>query len=554
MAEISRYPRRCGIIYGFSSGDPYFIGDVMGDLHLESPVEFWLYVSHRMKELKMSEPTVDLIILLDILRSSALKSKKLPARIADFSCNDEIQMRTYSDLMSKYYAANPMAKGPVETDRLMRTATDFLRCCDVVTDERRVFAAANGSAAERALELGYRVVEEKHLDEFSLVLGEKIPSKREKIGDIICMVRPAFEGNENAAYELLAPELSNGTVKRAKKIENGLLPTLLSFSAGLDITAYHTDGMTYPLAEICTGFDGAWLARIEPSDLYTLQMTAASKGVAVSPVATVKKRKDISFTFPGGAYRINSKFIFEVMASPYDECAVTAEPMPLRAPPSFDARHREGNDGYYLSDEFNTGCEYYDASSAVVSAVAKAVANGFDLEHIRLTNLLIYDENHASGQFKMPSKLVSHLLGIYRAQAELALPDSGSASQAGECDKVTVIAATSGEQRENRVDRGTVYLATPALSEEGFPDYGELRRIFRFVSGAVTTGKCKAEVIDARGAQNALLRLCGDTSINVSDVKRIPGAFLLLTDEKIEGLAALGYFDGKPESLVSDQI
>ena len=553
MAELTHYPKRNGIIYGFSFGDPYFIGDVMGDLRLESPVEFWLYVSHRMKELKMSEPTVDLIILLDMLRSGAQKSKSLPSRIAEFSCDDEVQMRTYSDLISKYYAANPTAKGPVETDKLMRAVTDFLSCCDVAADDKEMFAAVDGDAAEKALEAGCRVVEKRQLGEISLALGEKLPAKREKAGDLICMVRPAYEGNESVVSELLSHALIGGEVKRAKKIENGLLPTLLTFSAGLDITAYRTDGMTYPLAEICTGFDGAWLARIDRSELYTLQMTAASRGVTVSPVATVKKKKDISFIFPGGAYRMNSDFIFEVMASPCDECAGVADPTPIRAP-SFDkACFRTGSDGYYPSDEFMTGCEYYDASAAVVSAVSKAVADGIDLKNIRLTNLLTYDENHASGEFKLPSKLVSHLLGIYRAQAELSLSDTGSAHHAGDCDRLTVVATTSGKRTESCVKRGTVYLATPALSEEGFPDYRELRRIFRFVSGAVTTGKCKAEVIDARGVQNALLRLCGDTSVDVSTVKNIPGAFLLLTDERIEGLAALGYFEGKPDSLVSDQ-
>ena len=553
MAEISHYPKRNGIIYGFCFGDPYFIGDVMGDLRLESPIDFWLLVSHRMKELKMSEPTVDLIILLDMLRSGALKSRKLPSRIAEFSCDDEIQMRTYSDLISKYYAANPLEKGPVDTAKLMSAARDFLACCDVVTEGREVFAASNGNAREKALEAGCRVVDEKHFGDISLAVGEKLPAKREKTGDLICMVRGTDE-NGRTALELLSVEMLSGTVKRAKKIENGLLKTLLTFSAGLDITAYRTDGMTYPLAEICTGFEGAWLARIEQSDLYTLQMTGASRGVTVSPVATVKKGSNVNFTFPGGAYRINSDFICEVTASLFDGCAGVAAPTPIRAP-SFDkANIRAGADGYYLSDEFMTGCEYYDASAAVVSAVSKAVADGIDLKNIRLTNILTYDENHASGEMNLPSKLVSHLLGIHRAQAELCLPDTGSAQQASDSDTLTVVAITSGERRENRVDHGTVYLATPALSEEGFPDYGELRRIFRFVSGAVTTGKCRAEVIDARGAQSALLRLCGDTSVDVSAVRQVPGAFLLLTDERIDGLAALGHFDGKPESLVSDQL
>lgn len=551
MAELSHYPRRNGIIYGFSLGDPYFIGDVMGDLCLESPLEFWLYVSHRMKELKMSEPTVDLIILLDMLRSRAVKLKKLPSKIAEFTCSDEIQMQTYSDLISKYYAANPTHKGPVDTCKLMNTARDYLACCDIVADGQEVFYSLAGDAKEKALEAGHRIIDEKQFGDISLVLGEKIPAKREKVGDLICMVRPSYEGSEKSVVELLYSEMTNGTIKRAAKIKNGLLETLLTFSEGLDISAFRIEGMTYPLAEICTGFGGSWLARIATSDLYTLQMSGALKAVSVLPVATVKKRKDINFTFPGGAYRVNSDFICEILASPDDVCAATAETTPICTPNFENAHYREGSHGYYVSDNFETGCEYYDASAAVVSAVSKAVSHGVDLKNIRVTNLLTYNEDHASG--KLPSKLVSLLLGIYRAQAELCLPDTGSAPQAGDSDRLTVIAHASDGYGESRVKSGTVYLATPALSEDGFPSYGELRRIFRFVSGAVTTGKCKAEVIDARGVQNALLRLCGDASIDVSTVKNIPGAFLLLTDERIDGLAALGYFKGKPESLVSDQ-
>ena len=144
------------------------------------------------------------------------------------------------------------------------------------------------------------------------------------------------------------------------------------------------------------------------------------------------------------------------------------------------------------------------------------------------------------------------MLGLYRAQIELCLPDMGSAFEVGCANKTTVIATAVDKRTESCVKSGTVYLATPTLSEDGFPDYGELRRIFRFVFGAVTTGKCKAVVIDARGAQNALLRLCGETCVDVREIGYLPGAFLLLTEEKIEGLAALGYLEGKAESMVLD--
>ncbi len=550
MADISHYSQRNGIIYGFSYGDPHFIGDVMGDLRLESPVEFWLWVSHRIKELKMSEPTVDLIILLDMLRSGAVRSKKLPRRIAEFSCDDEIQMRTYSDLISKSYAANPDTKGPVETEKLMRTVRDYLACCDIEAEGNEVFVSANGKAEVKAIEAGCRVTDRKQFGHISLVFGEKIPARRGKVNDIICLIRSASAEGDETVLELVADATGAGTVKCAQKIENGLLETLLTFSAGLDINVYRTDGMIYPLAEICTGYAGAWLVRIAPSDLYTLQMAGAGRAVSVSPVATVKKGKAINFSFPGGTYRINSDFIFEVLVSVQDESACTAEPAPICTPVFDDARYKESGDGYYLSDDFATGSAYYDASAAVVSAVSKAVADGFDLSQIRLTNLITYDENHASG--KLPLKLVSHTLGLYRAQAELCLPDAGSALEVGDANRLTVIALPEGKREESRVARGTVYLATPSLSSEGFPSYGELRSIFRFVSGAVTTGKCKAEAIDARGTQNALLRLCGDACADVSAVRPIPGAFLLLTDEKIDGLAALGYFGGEPERPVSD--
>ena len=550
MAEISHYPRRSGIIYGFNSGDPIFIGDVVGDLRLESPVEFWLYMSHRMKELKMSEPTVDMVILLDMIRSKALASKELPSEIAEFSCEDEIQMQTYSDLVEKLYAADPTAMGPIDTERFFNAAKDYLACCDIDTDEYEVFVSEKGTAEKKAIEEGYRVKEKKQLGDLSLVLGEKLPERRNKANDLICMIRPMGDASENSVLSFLSDEAVFPNVKRAARVERGLLETLLTFSAGLDITVYRTDGLKYPLAEICTGYTGCWLARIAPSDLYTLQMMGANSAISVSPVATVKKDKFINFSFPGGAYRINSDLIFEVMASPYEDVLCMAETSPIGSFSFERSQYVESEKGYYLSDDFKTGCAYYDAASAVVSAVSKAVVKGFELSRIRLTKLVTYDENHASG--KMPPELVSHMLGLYRAQMELCLTDTGSAYEAGCANKVTVVANTSGEHMESCVKDGTVYLATPALSEEGFPRYGELRRIFRFVSGAVTTGKCKAEVIDARGAQNAILRLCGDTSIDVSAVKYVPGAFLLLTQEKIDGLEALGHFVGELPSLVED--
>ena len=552
MADISHYPQRNGIIYGFCSGDPYFIGDVMGDLRLESPVEFWLYVSHRMKELKMSEPTVDLVILLDMLRSKAVKTKRLPQKIAEFCCGDEIQMQTYSDLVSKFYDANPGAKGPVDFGKFKSTARDYLACCDIEADVDEVFVSVKGNAKTNALESGCRVIRERQMGNISLVFGEKLPERKGKVNDIICMIRSVGAEDEEAVLNFLLSDSVCPSVKMAKRIENGLLETLLTFSEGLDINVYRTDGLKYPLAEICTGYEGCWLARIAPAELYTLQMIGANSAISISPVATVKKGKFIDFSFPAGTYRINSDLIFEITTTPFDESICTADASPICVPSFERAKYVESGDGCYLSDEIYTGCAYYDAASAVVSAVSKAVADGHDPGKLCLTNLITYDENHASGEFKLPPELVSHTLGLYRAQMELCLPDTGCALEGGDANKTTVIANTSGERMESRVRCGTVYLATPALSEEGFPRYGELRRIFRFVFGAVTTGKCKAEVIDARGAQNALLRLCGDTSTDVSTVRPIPGAFLLLCEEKIEGLEALGYFDGKLPSMVED--
>ena len=287
MADISHYPQRNGIIYGFCSGDPYFIGDVMGDLRLESPVEFWLYVSHRMKELKMSEPTVDLIILLDMLRSGAAGSKRLVQRIGEFSCDDEIQMQTYSDLISKLYAANPGAKGPVDTEKLVGAAKDYLACCDIEAEVDDIFVSAKGNAKRKALESGCRVIDERQLGDVSLVFGEKLSVQKDRINDLICLIRPVGAEDDGAVLNFLSDEMVCHSVKRVKRIETGLLETLLTFSGGLDINVYRTDGLKYPLAEICTGYEGCWLARIAPADLYTLQMTGANRGISVSPVARV---------------------------------------------------------------------------------------------------------------------------------------------------------------------------------------------------------------------------------------------------------------------------
>lgn len=547
MVKISDYPVRHGIIYGFSQGDPNFISDVMRDLRLRSPLDFWLWVSHCTKQLKMSEPTVDFIIMLDMLRSA--RRTKLPERIGEFNCSDEVQMRTYADLISKLYDAHPEIRGPFETERFLSAARDYLACCDIEGEDELIFASCKGDSVRKAIESGCRVRREKRMGDVTFAFGEKVKKNGRcgKVNNVICVL----QGTEDSAQAFLLNETVSGAVLKASKIENSLIETLLDFSHGLEIVVYGTEGMTYPMAQVCAGLAGNYLVEIAQSDLYELQMIGAGHLVSVSPVAYVRKKKAIKFVFAQGSYSMNPEFLFEVLLGASAETVSVAQAEPLTAPVFEGTAFESSPDGYYLSDNIRTGCAYYDGAAAVVSAVSKAVAAGYAPDRIHLTNLITFDENHASGN--LPSKLVSHTLGLYRAQMELCTPDACSTVEAGDADRVHVIAKGMGERKDSRARCGTVYLASPPLSHEGFPHYGELRRLFRFVSGAVTTGKCRAEAIGADGAKAALGRLCGDdTPISADNVRFVPGAFLLLCEEKIDGLETLGSFGGEPQSMVQD--
>ncbi len=551
MPGVSDYPKRHGIVYGFGYGNPYFIGDVMRDLKLKSPHDFWLWVSYCTKKLEMGDPTVDFLVLLDILRSGI--KKKPPNRIGEFRCDDEIQMKTYADLVSKLYDAELGHKGPIETEKLLSAARDYLACCDIGNDTLTVFASAKGEAAKKAVASGCRIRCEKRFGGTELVLAEPAHTsgRAGKENNMICVLRSTDGENlKKASLDLLRCDGVINSVLKASFIESTLIEALLSHSHGLEINVCGTEQMCYPLAEICTSLQGHWLIEILPSELYVLQMIGAEYRLSVSPIASVKKKKGIEFICPQGRYSIKPELLCEVLHDPAHEALAEAE-ADMLAPPIFEcAEYVHGDDlSFFASDIIKTGCSYYDGSAALISAVSKAVALGFDLSRITLTNVITLNENHASG--KLPPRLVSYSLGLYRAQMELCLSDAGSTVEYGDADNISVIAMTEGEGKSTDARCGNVYLASPAMSDEGFPDYGELRRLFKFVSGAVTTGKCKAVAIDAEGALAAVLKLCGgDASVNVDSVKLVPGSFLLLSEERIEGLEILGSFGGEAPSLV----
>ncbi len=541
---ISDYPLRHGIVYGFSGGERELTEAVVRDLSLRRPIEFWIWVSQSYRELKMGEPTVDALIMLDLLSCGV--SPSLPLRIGELECGDEIQMRTYSDLISKLYDTYYGTKGPLELKRLLSVARDYLACCGVAPKRPRVFVSQKGDSVKKAMEVGCRAVERWAVGDVDIAYGGEIRAlvRQGRPGNTVCILRSAdgFVRRTQSEDFLMSEELSDRILK-VRYQEESLLSCLLEFSDGLEIKLSDSIEAIYPLAEILCDRSGNYLAEIAQEDMIELQIKAREQGLDLSPVATVKKGKGVSVICRGVTQEFNADFLRAVLNGGAGEEIFSASAEPLSRPSFHMYKFLGGCNGdVCLADGYLTGCAYYDGATAVVGSVSMAVARGADLRDISTANLISVDRKESRSN--MLSNLISYLLGIYRAQIELCVPDAGCDVETADRSGVSSVAFCEGGVIEPPVSRGYLYYLCPALSNEGFPDYGDLRRSFRFVSGAVRTGRCRAAAVGTRGLSAAVRELCGDGfEGELPEASAIPGGFLLLCEERIQGLECFGTFN-----------
>ena len=188
--------------------------------------------------------------------------------------------------------------------------------------------------------------------------------------------------------------------------------------------------------------------------------------------------------------------------------------------------------------------KFLSALYTTLHAVNRAVAAGVSYEALTLSNQLSVVRD-ASVTGPLFGDLMASLLGAYRAQSELAIPDIGGSFYAPQADQhgtLTVFAAAPTPQKviptSFTSSGNNVYLLKPLIGENGLPDFEDYRKLLQYVHRLCQDGIVRSAIaVDAGGILTALHTMA-HSGYGLLSTSALPSAicgFLIETSEIIQG-------------------
>lgn len=573
------------VISNFLSIQQDDLGRLISELHLNMTVRDLRYCQNQYRMRERRSPTVEELRFLDALY--ATRTNKIEYHgLRSFYTSDSMLAATYADMIAK---ANRVRQDerPYTPAELSGILTKTL----VQTGKKiSVPSLCIGQDAPlRALKYGRTETGCAVLHGVPAIIGEKntdLPAAKTKAQptDHILLLTPA--GLSAVTFATLIASLSLPTDAQIVPIgETGLLEALLGFD-GVYLVMDYLPGLDggSPLSSLLSAFTDGILIRIDGDMALDIRDRAARAGLTASIIGkcainhqlTIRREgqspvqfetaflRAFSPTLPADAeipgvgsrndIHVTTQLPQTVLSG--GDCALFAANLP--------------NTPYVIqNDHILTGAVSYPSNSTFLSsmfttlhAVNRAVAAGADYETLTLSNQITSPTVSDSVNFAA-GELMASLLGAYRVQAELALPDVGGRFYRGEegDNKAHLLVFTAAPKPEKPVGHtfttagNNVYLLTPLMNEETLIDFEDYRKLLRYVHHLCREGiACSAIAVDAGGAYTALKTMTqsGYGFLAASSIPATTCGFLIETHEVIQG-TLLGVTTAPPTIRIDEE-
>lgn len=520
---------------------------------------------YRMRERR--DPTVEELLMLDALYKQRIQRNEMHG-LRSFYTSDPLVAQTYADLIAK---ASHLRRDdrPYTPAELSGVLTHSLRQAGKKISVPHLCA---GQHAPLHL-LGQRVKTDFGimLGECSAYIGQSADRPAEdmpspKPTDNLILITPS--SLTAAAFAEVFGSLSIPPNAQIVPISaQGLLEALLTWDGVYiveDYLPYPTTSRT--LSSLVTSFQNSILIRVDGSLALPLRDAAAAAGLVASIIGKIAINHRLTVRREGQApLQIETAFLkaFSPML-PIDteipgSCMAERDTLtPSNAQTVADggncALFSSAVQGtpYALSEQhlltgaYSHPCDntFRSALLATAHAVNRAVAAGADYNDLTISNLMSIP---AYGPAEVMGEMMAALLGSYRLQAELAIPDVGgrftSASKEDERVHMTVFAAAP---KPTEVIPYTfagagnnIYLLTPLASEHSPIDFDDYRKLLRYVHHLCQDGiALSAIAIDSCGME-AGLHTMTQGGYGCSILSPLPTAtcgFLIETNQVIQGV------------------
>ena len=544
------------------------LGRLIAELGLRMTLRDLRYCQNQYRMRERRNPTVEELRFLDALYISRTQRIEYYG-LRSFYTSDPILAETYADMIAKANRVRqderpytPAELSGVLTRSLVQTGKKISVPSLCIGEDAPLRSLKHGRT-----ESGCAV-----LNGIPAIIGDKsndLPSPRTQPqpGDHILLLTSA--GLSSSAFASLVVSLSLPADAQIIPIgEKGLLEALLTFD-GIYLVQDYLPGFssTSPLHSLLDAFTDGILIRVDGDIALPLRDRAASVGLIASIIGKCAINQHLTIRREGQS-PVQFETAFLRAFSPTLPADAEIPGVSTRndihtTTPRSQTIHAGGNCALFAegipntpyavqNNHILTGAVSYPSNNTFLSslfttiyAVNRAVASGVDHETLTLSNHLIPPTTSNTPNFAV-GELMASLLGSYRVQAELAIPDVGGQfdNTAEECEKAQLTVFAAAPKPENVIPHtftsagNNVYLLTPLVSDHTLIDFEDYRKLLRYVHHLCREGiVCSAIAIDAGGAF-AALKTMTQSGYGFLAATPIPGAtcgFLIETREIIQG-------------------
>ncbi len=484
------------------------------------------------------DPSVEELLLLDKL--SQIPTPAYDSPITDLYTNDDFVAETYADMMQKRRELRPGARRPICAGEALLLATKYLERSGKKIDRETPVAVVNRMNLTAGNRLGELYA---NGSDFSICALPKNGEADPQVGDRFILVyrgsMPMWKYRKEIDG-LLSQESVRASARMIRRIpDGGFLSMLISLQKGLaiNLTQPLPDGTEPSLASLGGDRFAEYACILAPkSAVKELEEKIRACGMRPYVAATVTEGDRVEFVFARDhVISFAAPFLRRLRAlSPKvailpDEdtepsarvCTLSAAKGSAYLRDCHSAQRASLEDLTVTAAVSTSSSPFRSALYATVASVLSAVASGAEREDLQLAIGVKYPKMEANE--KAFGVLISGILGIYRAQTELAIPacdvtflEDDTLSE----PEFTVFCLGKYKEIPDRATKkdGTLFCTIPTIQPNGLPNFDALRFLITALTEQSGKGAIQgARVICREAFSNALSGYTGENTVCQAD-------------------------------------
>lgn len=540
------------------------------DFDLTMPISALQFAADHYRTAERRDPQIDELLLWDCFfaKFSADPAADAPS---EMTTQNDFVSQTYADCMEKRALCRPNVGKPACIGETVQIANTYLKRIGKYLPHAAILPLL-----EPVEPFSFETSAEKAIapagSDFRLRILPHQLKKTSPKKEVLLLLRGErnrFVPDATALTPFLTVPAVADQIRGIKSIDSrGLLKAVLSLADGawINLSCLSKTGEAVPLSLLTDGYHGAYLLRVSAESLRDLGRFATVHhlsliyfaDVLTTPVLRItrvnKQTFSVDSVFPRALPQIRPVSVSLGEESHRLPLAVSHSPAETVVSPyfSFSEIHLP-SDVVAIDGTFASGASVHPSHSyflhalyGVLAPVCALAVCGCDYGKQRLAIGIRLSEELPTDT----AALCSATLGIYRAQAELAIPSqtewlfSDVSKHAGSLGiSAFAFAPSVGKRPLPRTFQqvgNSVYLVAVPVEENGLPVFAALRNLLtelsdwakteKIQSAAVLVGENPTDVLSRMRQNGSFCRLCDERIASQGD---LPLAFLLESAESL---------------------